>query len=162
MTSKEKQSIIIKTCLKPLLKGDGYSTKTQTWWRDQGDFFVLINLQNFSWNTKEDVAFCFNIGIALKSAMQNPNSTNPTYHDLTIPIREGAYLPDSRKTGKYKNNTGYIINSKTDIDDFIKEMKIDFENEILPRLETLKSIVDCVHYYENYPFWGDRLKSLIK
>jgi len=80
---------------------------------------------------------------------------------LTIPIREGAYLLNARKVSKYRNNTGYIINSKTDVDEFTREMKIDFEEEILPQLDTLKTIADCVNFYEKYPFWGEHLKKLI-
>jgi len=76
MTAKEKQLIIIKTHLKPLLKSYGYATKAQTWWRNQDEFFIIINLQNFSWNSKEDVAFCFNIGIAIKKAMKNPENNS--------------------------------------------------------------------------------------
>jgi hypothetical protein len=161
MTAKDKQSILIKTYLKSLLKRHGYLTNVKTWWRDQGDFFIVINLQNFSWNSKEDVTFCFYVGIALKTAMKNPKSNKPTLYDLTVPIRHGAYLPDSRKAGRYKNKTGYIINANTDINDFIKEMAIDFEEEILPQLDKLKTVADCVSYYEPFPFWGDQLKRIV-
>ncbi len=161
MTAKDKQSVLIKTHLKPLLKRHGYLTNVQTWWRDQGAFFIIINLQNFSWNSKEDVTFCFNIGIALKTAMKNPESNKPNLYDLTVPIRTEAYLPDSRKASRYKNKTGYIINPNTDINDFIKEIEIDFEEEVLPRLDKLKTVADCISYYEQFPFWGDLLKRIV-
>jgi hypothetical protein len=77
MTAKEKQPVFIKTYLKPTLKLRGYLTKGQTWWRDQGDFFIIINLQNFSFNTKDHVTFCFNIGIALKAVMKNLANRSP-------------------------------------------------------------------------------------
>ena len=49
MTAKEKQAYIIKIYLKPTLKTFGYQTSGQTWWKDKGDFFNFINLQNYSW-----------------------------------------------------------------------------------------------------------------
>jgi hypothetical protein len=160
MDAKENQSIFIKTYLKPALKQHGYLTGGQTWWRDQGDFYIIINLQNFSWNTKDDVTFCFNIGIGLKSLMKD-HTLKPKYTDLTIPIRQDSYLPDSRKVNQNKNTTGYIINSASDINDFIKEIKIDFEEWILPALDELRTIADCINYYEKIPFWGDHLKRVI-
>jgi hypothetical protein len=160
MDAKEKQSIFIKTYLKSTLKQHKYLTSGQTWWKDHGDFYVIINLQNFSWNTKDDVTFCFNIGIGLKSLMKDL-SKKPTHFDLTVPIREGAYLAESRKINNYRNNAGYIINRNTDIDDFIIGLRVDFESEILPKLEKLVTLNDCVEYYEQFPFWGDRLKGII-
>ncbi len=28
-------------------------TPGQTWWKDKGNFFNFINLQNYSWNSKD-------------------------------------------------------------------------------------------------------------
>lgn len=151
---------VIKEYLKPLLKKHAYTTKAQTWWRDQGDFFIIINLQNFSWNLKDDVTFCFNIGIALKAIMKAPD--NPTYHDLNISVRQDSYLPDLRIENRHKNKTGYLIRPDTNFDDFVKELKVDFEEEILPRLNHLKTINDCVEYYGDFTFWGEHLKRLIR
>jgi hypothetical protein len=162
MTAKEIQSKFIKEHLKPLLKQHWYFTKGQTWWRDQGDFFIIINLQNFSWNRKDDVAFCFNIGVALKMIMKDPDSRTPGYNDLSVILRQDAYLPDSRSETKHKNKTGYLIGQHTNFEDFTKELKADFEEEILPRLDRLKTINDCVDYYSNFSFWGDHLKRTIR
>src|SRR5690606_28661656 len=70
MTAKEKQAEFIKSYLKPTLKQNGYQTSAQTWWKDKGDFFNVINLQNYSWNSKDIVDFRFNIGIALKATVK--------------------------------------------------------------------------------------------
>jgi len=160
MTAKEKQTIIIKTFLKPLLKAHGYSTKGQTWWRDQGDFFIIINLQNFSFNTKDDVYFCFNIGIALKNKMKNPENNSPGHRDLSVPLRHNAYISESR-VNRFRNNFGYVLSSKTNVDDFIEEFKIDFEKEILPTLDRLKTTADCINFYEKFPFLNDYLRRII-
>ena len=87
--------------------------------------------------------------------------SKPAYSDLTIFLRDGAYLSDLRNTTVYKNKTGYFIDQNTDSRNFINEARTDFETEILPNLDKLKTIDDCVEYYSNFPFWGDRLKEII-
>jgi len=42
MTAKELQIEFIKTYLKPTLKLHNYKTSGQTWWKNMGDFFIVI------------------------------------------------------------------------------------------------------------------------
>ncbi len=160
MTAKEIQTEFIKTYLKPTLKSSGYQTSGQTWWKDKGEFFTLINLQNFSWNSKESVNFCFNIGVALKAEFKDVEK-KPTVHDLTVYLREGFYLPHNRQEYKFKNKTGYILTNHTDLTDFTSELKSDFENHIVPFLDNLNSLQDCIDKFEDITFWGDNLKKVI-
>lgn len=161
MTAKEKQLVFIKETLKPMFKQKGYYTNGPTWWKDRGDFIVLVNLQNFSWNSKESVDFCFNIGIAITKKHSYPVKKKPNVHDLTVYLREGAYLPTERKTHQFLNSTGYSINSSTALTDFIIEFKIDFEEIILPQLEKLETLQNCLEYFKNVPFWYDQLKKAV-
>ena len=161
MTAKEIQAEFIKTYLKPTLKSFGYQTSGQTWWKDKGDFFTLINLQNFSWNSKDSVDFCFNIGVALKATMKDTDKKKPTVHDLTVYLREGFYLPDNRQEYKFKNKTGYILTNQTDLSEFNDELKNDFENHIIPFLDDSNSLQDCVDKFGEVTFWGDNLKKVI-
>ena len=160
MTAKEKQTQFIKTYLKPTLKKFGYQTNGQTWWIDKGDFFNLINLQNFSWNSKDSVDFCFNIGVALKASMTDIKK-KPSVQDLTVYLRESYYLPDDRQEYKFRNKTGYVLTEQADINDFITELKSDFENYILPTLDKLNSLQNCVDKFGGITFWGDNLKKVI-
>jgi hypothetical protein len=48
------------------------------------------------------------------------------------------------------------------INKFTDEIRGDFESEILPKLEKLMTLNDCVEYYRQFPFWGDRLKEMIE
>lgn len=162
MTAKEMQTEFIKTYLKPTLKNFGYQTSGQTWWKDKGDFFALINLQNFSWNNKDSVDFCFNIGVALKVTMKDTGKKKPTVHDLTVYLREGFYLPDNRQEYKFKNKTGYTLTDQADLNDFVTELKSDFENYILPYLDKLNSVQDCIDSFGDITFWGDNLKRVIE
>jgi len=161
MTAKEKQTDFINTYLKPTLKNVGYQTSGQTWWKDKGDFFTLINLQNFSWNSKDSVDFCFNIGVAIKATMTDTDKKKPTVHDLTIYLRESYFLTDVRKDYKFRNKTGYVLNEQTDLNDFIAELKFDFENSILPTLDKLNSLQNCVDKFGGITFWGENLKKVI-
>jgi len=160
MNAKEKQIEFIKTYLKPALKNFGYKTNRQTWWKDKGDFFILLNLQNFSWNTADSINFCFNIGVVLKTEMKD-NSKNPQIYDLTVSLRENFYLPDNRKEYLFRNKMGFILHDQTDLIAFTKEVKSDFENYILPKLDRLNSLQDCIDNFGNIPFFGDRLKNTI-
>ena len=161
MTAKEKQTDFINTYLKPTLKNVGYQTSGQTWWKDKGDFFTLINLQNFSWNSKDSVDFCFNIGVAIKATMTDTDKKKPTVHDLTVYLRESYFLTDVRKDYKFRNKTGYVLNEQTDLNDFIAELKFDFENGILPTLDKLNSLQNCVDKFGGITFWGENLKKVI-
>ena len=113
MTAKDKQKEFIKTFLKPKLKEWGYQTSGQTWWKDKGDFFNVINLQNYSWNSKDSVDFRFNIGIALKETLKDENKKKPTHYDLALSLDEGAFLPD-RKKRNFGNNQGYSLMLRSD------------------------------------------------
>ncbi|MCO5950650.1 DUF4304 domain-containing protein [Mucilaginibacter flavidus] len=160
LTGKEMQLKFIKEYLKPLLKQQGYLTKGQTWWRGNDDFFTIINLQNFSWNLQDDVSFCFNIGVGLKATMKNPKAS-PNIHDLTVGLRQGAYLTKAKEFNKHRNQTGYSVKTGDEFVEFVSIITADFEHDILPKLSDLKTLKDCVDYYEGTPFWGDNLKRVL-
>lgn len=160
MTAKEKQTEFIKTYLKQILKAQGYQVSGQTWWKDKGDFFNVINLQNYSWNSKDNVDFRFNIGIAIKVTVKDPLKKKATYNDLTTHLDEGTFLPD-RKNRKYANNQGYSITDETDLIDFCETIKYDFETYILPKLDEPKNLQDLIKFYEPFTFWADNLKRII-
>jgi len=164
MNAKEIQSEFIKTYLKPTLKSYGYQTSGQTWWKYMGDFFIIINLQNSQGNSKEKISFCFNIGIALTEYIKDPNKKKATYFDILTYTREETYLSESRKKSKYRKDgwLGYLMTENTDLDDFISELKIDFEDEILVILEKFKTLKDCVEFYGGMKVWGKILKEQIE
>jgi hypothetical protein len=162
-TSKDIQTEFIKTYLKPTLKEHGYKTSGQTWWKSMGDFFIVINLQNSQWNSKEELSFCLNIGVALTEKLADKEKKKATYFDVATPLREDAYLTQERqKIKKAKGGwLGYKITDKTKINDFIDDFKIDLESNILKQLDELKTLKDCVRFYEKFDIWGDNLKRQI-
>jgi hypothetical protein len=159
MTAKEKQLFVIKTVLKPLFKAYGYKTRSQTWWKVKGDFYVIVDLQNFSWNSKDDVNFCFNTGIATRNNVKDPNK--PSHYDRDVMVREKHYLPKDRKSHRYHNGTGYVITNGTELSSFVDALKNDFDVQIMPKLEQLQTLDDCLNLYGDLPFWGENLKKVI-
>ena len=162
MTAKEKQKEFIKTYLKPTLKLHAYKTGGQTWWKDMGEFFIVINLQNSQWNSKEGVSFCLNIGVALTKLLKDNEKKKATYFDIKTILREDAYITEERKSQKSRGGLGYEITDTTNLNYFINDFKIDLEDHILKQLGELKTLKDCVLFYEKFDFWGNNLKRLIK
>ncbi len=161
MTAKDIQKEIIKSYIKPILKGNGYRLNGQTWWKDKGTFLIIINIQNFSWNNEDHIDFCFNSGLKFKVEMSEAEIKRPTPHHIIPYLREGFYLPEERITYKYRNTTGYTIRSSHFITEIIDELKIDFETYILPYLDKINSEKDALDKFGDIPFWGERLKEII-
>jgi hypothetical protein len=164
VTSKDIQKEFIKTYLKPTLKEHGYKTSGQTWWKNMGDFFIVINLQNSSWNSKEELSFCLNIGVALTERLADKEKQKATYFDSAMPLREDSYLSEERQQLKKSKGgwLGYKITDKTSVNDFIADFKIDLEDNILKQLDKFKTLKDCVSFYEKFEIWGDNLKRQIE
>ena len=161
MTAKEKQISIVKLYLKPTMKNFSYLTERQMWWKDKGDFFIVIDLQNYSWNAKNKVDFCFNISIVLKTAANYNEHKKPSGYNPTVCLRENYFLPDKRKQHKFRSKIGYALNEDVESDEFTAHLKIDFEDHILPALNKLNSLQNCVDEFGDLTFWGDNLKRII-
>jgi hypothetical protein len=164
MNSLEILDKIVKAYLKPTLKAHGYKTSGKTWWKDRGEFFVVINLQNSQWNSSEDLSFCLNIGVALTSQLADKNKQKPNYSDLATNLREDAYLPEERRRSHphYRGWLGYGITNKTDVADFIDWFRVDLEDLILPRLSESGTLTDCIEFYDKFDFWGENLRRQIR
>ena len=163
MNPNEKQKYILKTYLKPKLKENGFLTLGNNWWKNKGEFFIVINLQNSQFNSKDKISFCFNIGIALTDKLIDPEKKKATYYDLATNVREDGYLSNSRKKHKYRADgwLGYVITKDTMVSKFVEELKIDFENEILPKIDGLRTINDCLKFYKQFDFWGENLEKQV-
>ncbi|WP_147377249.1 DUF4304 domain-containing protein [Mangrovibacterium diazotrophicum] len=161
MTAKDKQIEFIKSYLKPKLKEEGFRTSGQTWWKMKDDFFIVINLQNSQWNSKEEMSFCFNIGVGLTANLTDKKKV--THFDNLTPLREDSYLSKNRKKHKFRKEgwLDYLMTEKTDLNDFTKELKIDFEEDILPKLNGLQNIKDCLEFYRQFDIWGSNLQRKV-
>jgi len=158
------QKEFISSYLKPTLKNHGYRTSGQTWWKSMGEFFVVINLQNSQWNSKDELSFCLNIGVALKEKLADKEKKKASIYDVATYLREDAYLSDERQQKKKDQGgwLGYLITDKTNLSNFIDEFKIDLEHNILKQLNGLQTLKDCVLFYEKFIFWSDNLKREIE
>jgi len=162
MIAKEIQKEFLRSYLKPLLKKKNFQTSGQTWWRDQGYFFIVLNLQSSAWNDKNHIHFFFNIGIALKQTLKDPQKKRAGYFDLTVFVREDFYLSENRKSHKYRDPGGYNLKEETDLTDFIREFQKDFDGEIMPKLDSLINLKECITLYQDVILYGDNLKQYIR
>lgn len=157
MNAKEKQKEIVTKTLKPLFKKWGYKTAGQNWWKINGDFFNVINLQNFSWNTKDKVDFCFNFSTGLsKTITKKPRVA---IHDGITYQREPSFLPDIKTS--HRDRLGYHITAQTNIEALNDEIGKDFEFTILPKLDSLNSVDALLGFYKEGVF-ADSLKVALK
>ena len=157
-SAKDKQKEFIKTYLKPTLKEWGYQTSGQLWWKDKGDFFVVIALVNSSYNLADHVSFWLDITLALTSTLSDPAKKKPTAKDMIHRnIYESNYLPKDRHNHAFRDNRYIHLKEDTNLSEFIAEMKIDFESEILPCIEKLQTLNDWDVFYSTATFWGASL-----
>ena len=163
-TSQEIQAELIKTYIKPTLKSCGYKTSGRTWWKDLGDFFTVINLQTSQWSNKEKLSFCLNIGIGLTSTLAEKGKVRPTQFDAITYLRQNAFLSAERleHLKKCGGGLGYVITRTTNLDEFVADFKIDFEGCILHRLDTFRTLQDCVAFHDRFEFWGGTLRRIIE
>ena len=165
-TAKDKQKEFINSYLKPTLIKWGYQTSGQNWWKNRGDFFIVINLQNSRWNSPDHVCFVFNIGIALTSSLKDPEKKKAGYHDMkTPPCRQASFLSESRKRHRFKEGWAYELTPETDLSEFIIEMKQDLESEILPTLEKWETLNDIIPFYEECfsgHFWETYVRKMVE
>ena len=157
MKAKEKQKEIVTKTLKPLFKKWGYKTAGQNWWKINGDFFNVINLQNFSWNKNDSVDFCFNFSTGLSKTIEK--KTRITTSDGITNQRETSFLPNTKTP--HRDNLGYHIIIQSDLNAFVDEINKDFESIILPKLDTLNSVETLLEFYKD-GFFADRLKVVLK
>lgn len=161
MDAQEKRIEFIKFHLKPFLKNRGFKNSNQTWWKDRGDFYNVINFQNYSWNTKDKVDFRLNLGIALKATVKDKTLKKISHFDSVTHLDEGYFLPD-RNNRKFGNGHGYTIKADTNLDNFIISFFDDFENFVLPNFEKPQNLYELIDYYKKYEFWGKQLEKLIR
>ncbi len=93
--------------------------------------------------------------------MKDNEKKKPTVHDLAVYLREGFYLPADRQEYQFKNKTGYTLSDQDDLVGFISELKNDFEGHILPFLEKIFTIQDCINAFGQITFWGNNLTRVI-
>ena len=146
-STKEKQKQFIKTYLKSTLKQWGYQTSGNSWWKDKGNFLICIYLVNSPFNYAGQVSFSFEIGASPKkdNASKKLNRRDYYFHIFY----ENKFMSPERLVHKFRTRGSINMDEKTNLSEFIAEMKIDFECEILPNLEKLQTINDWISFYEN-------------
>lgn len=151
MNAKEKQIDFINTYFKPTLKKYGYRFYGQTYFKLGGEIIPLINFQNYSWNSQNNVEFRFNIGFTTNDNIKNAKKAKISFSESWVQLSEGDYL--EKENHSFRNEIGYVIDDSTDLSDFTLELRDDFEKHILPKLDSMKTIDDCLDFHKKIEFW---------
>jgi len=156
-TAKTKQQAFIRDFLKPLLKAEGYKTAGNKWWKVNEPFFNFIELQNFSWNSRNSVDFTFNFTTGFINQVENAHK--PTIHDGLAYVRESYF--GVTKNDCWKGLNGYHIDDTTDLMSFSEQVINDFKLLILPKFTLLTDEDSIANFYSDN-FWGPRVKQSLK
>lgn len=154
ITAKEKQLIFVKDSLNPLLKAAGYKTIGNKWWKKHEPCFNLIELQNFSWSSRNSVDFCFNFTTGY--IIDVTNSQKPTIHDGIPYVRENYF--GVIQNDYWRGANSYHIDNNTDLGKFTEQVLNDFKLLILPKFNLLTNKHSIVSFYFD-EFWGPRVKQ---
>lgn len=157
MTAKEKQLAFVRDFLKPLLKAEGYKTAGNKWWKINEPYFNFIELQNFSWNSRNSTDFCFNFTTGFIAEVDH--SKKPTIHDGFAYVCESYFYVS--KNNYWKGVNGYHINDSTDLSKFSEQVLNDFKLLILPKFNLLTDADSIANFYSD-EFWGPRVKQSLK
>ncbi len=162
MNAKEFQTKIIKEIIKPLFKEYGYGTKGNNFFKKQNNIVKAISIQNFSWNTKEDLEFCFVFGFYFFKNVNDEIPQNISAHksDFNL-IREPSFLPECRVKGKYRERFQYHIDLNTNYDEFLDLLIKDFKDYIFPKFEAINNINNCVEYFKDIKVFHDILTHIL-
>jgi len=163
MNAKEKQNVIIKNNIKTILKDKGFKNKGNNYRKEENEFYKVITLQNFSWNSSDDVEFCFNFGILVKDVVlpfELPENFGVQY--CHVQVRESSFLPESRCKGQFRDRGCYNIKDNTDEKEFANLIEEDFKKYILNDFDSLKTLDDCLKRFGNMIFWGEKINQAVR
>lgn len=81
------------------------------------------------------------------------------YDYLILNQHESRHLPKERRIHKFRSSRYIEIDHSTLVSEFIDAMKIDFEDNILPSIENLKTVADWKLFCEK-EYWPKKLQSI--
>jgi len=150
MNAKEKQIKFFKEYLKPAFKRHGYKTGAQGWWKDRGDFFNALFWMNSSYNSAQDVTFWFFVGPALKYRLRDPAKKKVLWHE--VHYHQSFDIVNDRSANPFRKANRINLTDTTSYDEFLSATSTEFEAQVFPALENLKTLDDWIAFYMNSPW----------
>ena len=146
---KEFFKYILKDYLIPLFKNNGYTKeKGNSWIKTNGEVLIRIRIDKASSRMDREVAFRFYISmcpVAIKDVKVEIHRTTEdwTWDKRSFTEQEESFLPQERKIYKLENHGymgWYVIFRENACEKLLNdELKVDFENYLLPLLEEIKT-----------------------
>ncbi|MCP5005142.1 MAG: DUF4304 domain-containing protein [Planctomycetes bacterium] len=130
MIASSTFSKLLKECIKPLLKDNGFSQKGNTFIVQKSDNWGLINFQKSRKSSASEMAFTVNIGIT-SSRLLNYSSLEiqkPSIDQCHLRQRLGFLLQE-------RCDQWWTINAETKVSDICEEIKGYISNYALPYIE---------------------------
>ncbi len=114
-------------------------------YKDNGEFRKIVQIQKSQFNSKTDLQFTINIGVFDKLINEKVSIfgeiKTPKPHDCALEKRIGKLLPDEL-------DKWYEINSRTSIEKLQSELEYDLNQYLFPYLNKFQSIENVILEYK--------------
>ncbi len=144
LTPQERFNAIIKDCMAPLLKKNGFKKKGTKFTREDEDLIYIVKTYKSQWNTKEELDFRIEWGLEIKEEKKKPGL--PFYGE----VLQGD-LYDFTKDAELQwfhlkhENIDLSLNDKK-----VKEtIYYNLDSKIIPFLFSFHFIQDVIRAIEN-------------
>ena len=151
----QKQQIVIKKVVKPLMKSSGFKYIQGTWYKKIGDGIIIVHLQKSRFNGFAGGAnFWFAVSASWNNEVRNRIENQWIYNQMNT-LKESDFLPYWGFLMPYHSSLGYQIDGYQNflpldqsIEDIVSQTTYEFENFIIPGLGKLETMEDWNSLYE--------------
>jgi hypothetical protein len=158
--AEEKFDMLIKEGVHQILKPLGFRKKGNNFYLQLEQLGQIINLQKSLYYSKDHIHFTINIGLFIPEFWL----TYYTFHNGEIPAYPTEPTCAIRtRIGhlKCKRDTWFDVNTNSDMDTLLAEMKDNVTNYILPYFERAKTRDDIIFLLDNRELPVDTFTRLV-
>jgi hypothetical protein len=145
---KEFFKYILKDYLIPLFKNNGYTKEGNSWIKSNGEILIRISIEKSRSRMSREVSFRFCVGmcpIVIKDVKVEVygNVEDWAWDERSCNAEIEEFLPKERKKYKFEKHGWlgwYVIFRENACEKLLnEELKVDFENYLLPLLDKIKT-----------------------
>ena len=138
---------LIKEIVTPTFKQFGFKKKDKNFYRKTYDLTQIFNVQKSQWNSKDDIAFTFNIGFLNRDIFletwDRPIPNVPKEFDCFLSLRSGFITHNADKWYKLNNTTSY--------DKLVTEIRRDIHKSAIDLFEKYQTLTSLNGLIKDYP-----------